>query len=532
MTGTIDKLAAAFKLHMPSMAPAKPTETELKLQLAPKHVKRFRRSAALSKSVCTEVDIDNVYFDTPDRLLQRHQMALRVRRIGARWLQTLKSAAKTSGAISRRGEWETPVSAVRGQGQLDLSLLSASPLPDLLARQNGAVELQSVFLTRVRRSQWIIERADATIEVALDIGEISAKAARTVLREPICEVELELKEDNNQAGHASLIDLALELLDVGGKQPPALTPTARSKSERGYQLTMQRPPAAVKASAKGFVESITAKATTAHALRTVVAHGLAVLIANIELLLRYDDPECVHQARVALRRVRSAIRLFDRERRGVPRSLAGELRWFARALGEARDWDVITDETLPSLTAGIGADAVKALVAKAEGRRRQARADIRKAARSARYAALVLNGERWCLTPAPSGAELLADAAAPALKSASKKLFKEARFFTALTPPRRHQVRILAKRLRYALDLFAVALPKQAAARYTDALSELQDSLGELNDASVATAVLPQLTKSERIRKSVQQWLASMESERVLNIEVRLLALSKLEVPR
>ncbi len=357
-----------------------------------------------------------------------------------RWLQTLKSAGKTSGALTHRGEWETPARVVRGQGQLDLARLSANHRCRNCSRgRSTRAELQPVFRTRVRRTQWIIERADATIEVALDIGEISAKGARTTLREPICEVELELKEDKGQGGAAALIDLAIDLLDAGGKQPLALTPMARSKGERGYQLAAQRPPTAVKASAKGFVEDITAKATTAHALRTVVAHGLAVLTANIELLLRYDDPEYVHQARVALRRVRSAIRLFDRERRDVPQSLAGELRWFARALGDARDWDVIADETLPSLAEGIGVDAVKPLVAKADARRRQARANIRKAARSARYAALVLNGERWCMTPAPAGAELLADAAAPALQSASKKLFKAARFFAALTPPRRHR---------------------------------------------------------------------------------------------
>src|SRR4030095_16276610 len=109
-----------------------------------------------------------------------------------------------------------------------------------------------------------------------------------------------------------------------------------------------------------------------------------------------------------------------RKKNEVPHAFADDLRWFARALGDARDWDVLADETLPSLTEAIGADAVKALVAKATEFRRQAHADIRKAARSTRYAALVLNGERWYLTPAPAGAELLADAARPALRGASK----------------------------------------------------------------------------------------------------------------
>ncbi|MBA3252700.1 MAG: CHAD domain-containing protein [Pseudomonadota bacterium] len=507
--------------------PAPPNEIELKLQLAPAHVDRFRRSAALSKSVCTEVDIDNVYFDTRDRLLQRHRMTLRVRQIGRRWLQTLKVEGKAGGAVSRRGEWETPAQVLRGEGRLNLARLAGSPLPDLLAQQSVKVVLQPVFHTRVRRAQWLMERAGATIEVALDIGEISAEGERGAVREAICEVELELKRGEP----AALIDLALELLEVGGKQPPALTPVVRSKAERGYQLEAQRPATAVKASAKAFVENVTRKATTASALRTVVAHGLAVVTANIERLLRYDDPEYVHQSRVALRRVRSAIRLFDREHRDVPRSLSDELQWLARALGEARDWDVIAEETLPPLAEAIGVETAKPLVSKADHRRRQARARIHKAARSARYAALVLNGERWCMSPAPADAEMLADTAAPALRSASKKLFKAARFFAALTPTRRHQVRILAKRLRYALDLFAVALPKQAAARYVDALSELQDALGQLNDASVAIAVLPQLTKSLRIRESVQQRFALLEPDRVLDIESRLLKLSKLEAP-
>ena len=207
-----------------------------------------------------------------------------------------------------------------------------------------------MFRTRVRRAQWTVERGDASIEVSLDIGAISTEVEHQSLSEPICELELELKQARGEGGAAALIDLALELLDVGGKSPPALTPVARSKAERGYQLAAQRPAPAVKASAKAFVENITNRSTTAGALRAVVAHGLAVLTANIECLLRYDDPEYVHQSRVALRRVRSAIRLFDPEQHDVPRSLSNEIRWFARALGDARDWDVIADETLPSLT--------------------------------------------------------------------------------------------------------------------------------------------------------------------------------------
>ena len=529
MNGTIracdrplDKLADVHLIPMP----ARPIETELKLQLAPAHVGRLRRSPVLSKAVCTEVNIHNIYFDTKDRLLHRHRMALRVRQIGRRWLQTLKTSPKTSGTMSSRGEWETPARVVRGQGRVDLARLAESPLPELLAKEKRQTELEPVFRTSVRRAQWIVQRGTPVVEVALDVGEIGAEVDGQVLHEPICELELELKQASGEGAAAALIDLALELLDVGGKSPPSLTPVALSKAERGYQLAAQRPIPVVKASAKTFVEDVTIRSTTASALRAVLARGLAVLTANIEGLLRYDNPEYVHQARVALRRARSAIRLFDREQHDVPRSLSDELRWFARALGDARDWDVLVDETLPSLTDAIGVDAVQLLVARANSKRRQAHMNIRKAARSSRYAALVLNVEKWCMTPEPGGSALFVDAAAPALKGASKKLFKRACFFAALTPPRRHRVRILAKRLRYALDLFAVVLPKRATERYIESLAELQDTLGQLNDAAVAKAVLPQLSKSRRLRRSAAIWFDSVERDRVRDAERRLLKLS------
>lgn len=511
------------------MPDAAPTETELKLQLAPTDINRLRLASALAESACTEVDLENVYFDTSDRLLQRHQMALRLRRIGKRWLQTLKSERK-GGAVSQRHEWETPARVQRGQGQIDMARLAQSPLSDLLARKNRRMALHPIFRTHVRRSQWLIKRAGATIEVALDVGEIVVQQ-HDAARESICEVELELKQAQGDNGPAALIDLALELLDGNGRQPLRLTPVSRSKAERGYQFAAQRPPTADKASAKGFVEGLTPKITTSSALRAIVAHGLAVTTANVELLLRYDEPEYVHQARVALRRVRSAIRLFDRAQCETPKSWTDELRWFARALGDARDWDVICDETLPSMSNGIGVAAVKPLVAKADQQRRYARAKIRKAARSPRYAALVLNGERWCLTAPPEGSEILADAAAPALQKAAKRLFKSACFFTALSPSQQHRVRILAKRLRYALDLFAVGLPKEAAERYTDALAALQDALGQLNDAAVARRVLPQLSKALQLRRSARAWFASIEPDRLRDVEQRLLKLSTMQKP-
>ena len=104
-------------------------------------------------------------------------------------------------------------------------------------------------------------------------------------------------------------------------------------------------------------------------------------------------------------------------------------------------------------------------------------------------------------------------------------------FFAALSASRRHRVRILAKRLRYALDLFAVVLRKQATARYVEGLAELQDTLGKLNDAAVAKGILPQLSKSSRLKRSAAIWFDSVEPDLVHDAERLLLNLSSLQKP-
>jgi len=507
-----------------------PVETELKLQLLPEHIARLRSSSVLSQSVPETFELDNIYYDTSDHLLHRHAMALRLRKVGGRWFQTLKTQGIARGSVRDRGEWETPARVVRRRGRIDVARFVKSPLTSLLAQHPGRSSLVPIFRTHVTRTVWSIQRGPTSVEVALDVGEIEAEHQQQMLREAICEIELELK-GGPRNGELVLLDLALELIDANGRAPLALVPVTRSKAERGYQLVSGKRPSAVKASAKAIIGRISRRATSATALRSLVSAGLAVLSANVEYLLRHDDAEFVHQARVALRRIRSAARLLDRKERDMPQALTDELRWLAHTLGEARDWDVITHQTLPSLAEGLGADAISALIAKAEERRRRVRERVLNSVRSARYAALVLSGECWCMTPPLANAKLLEALAARRLDSASKKLLKAARFFSALDPERRHQVRILGKRLRYALDLFAVVLPKQATARYVDALSELQDVLGQMNDASVAIAVLPKLSRSRAIRQSMQTWLLSIEPERVRDAETKLLALSKLDAP-
>lgn len=166
--------------------------------------------------------LTNVYLDTPQRELAAARAALRLRRHGGQWLQTLKSAGESRDGLATRQEWETPVSAeaieLERLPEAARSLLA--PLYD---------RLQPVFRTDFRRRTWRIGFDGAQIEAALDLGEITAPGRSA--REPIHELELEFLSGNVADAGQALRSLAGQLQAVA-----QITPSDRSKAARGYAL--------------------------------------------------------------------------------------------------------------------------------------------------------------------------------------------------------------------------------------------------------------------------------------------------------
>jgi inorganic triphosphatase YgiF len=501
-------------------------EVELKLLVPPDARESLLQHPLLRVVPARRLRLDAVYFDTADSLLRKHALGLRLRRSGRQWVQALKLGADAPSALGARQEWESPARVRNGRPRLDVARLAASPLPGLLAR-HGTPPLAPVFETRVIRTLWRIEHRASRIEVALDIGRLLARRGGAEVELPVSELELELIEGRTE----DLPDAALRLLGRG-RSALALVPLTASKAERGYRLAAGKNVAVVKAAARGFVERLRAGQTAGEALRAVVAHGLGVLLADVAVLRETHDPEAVHQARVALRRMRSAIRLLDRRNEDFPARLATELRWAAQQLGVARDWDVIVDATLPALLdgaqAGLGG-ATDALGAKARAHRDAARAATVAALTTPRFARMALQAQAWSMTEAPSG-RTLRQSAPRLLDRAHRRLFESARFFAALSPARRHRVRILAKRLRYALDVLSVALPQRAAEHYVTALAELQDVLGEINDTAVALERVGELDASAALLRHLQQRFEAREQALVIEVERLLKALY--ETPR
>ncbi|XKH60842.1 CYTH domain-containing protein [Halomonas sediminis] len=193
-------------------------EVELKLALTEDGPEALATHALLASLPCRRQQLINIYFDTPEGVLENARMALRLRQVDGRTLQTLKTAGQGGGGMSERGEWEWEVPA----GQLDLDGLSA--LPVMHDWKSAALErLAPRLQTNFNRTTWQLDASGSSMEVALDQGEIRAGSHRASIR----EAELELVKGDPQALWAVAFSLAETI---------RLRPADMSKAARGNAL--------------------------------------------------------------------------------------------------------------------------------------------------------------------------------------------------------------------------------------------------------------------------------------------------------
>jgi triphosphatase len=465
-------------------------EIELKLALDPADLNRLTRSPALTAAgPARSRTLVSRYFDTVDHRLRQAGLALRVRESGRRFVQTLKSAPESTGGVSIRGEWESPVS-----GPLpELARLPAASLLDGLSGVNPG-DLLALFESRIKRSQRLLFLPDGShIEIAVDRGDIVCHDGETL---PVCEVELELKPGAAAPDVGALYDLALAL-----NETVPLRLERQSKSDRGYGLAGAPVPGWGKA---GRV-LLSPDDTIDTALTRMLRLGLSHLAANEATALQGIQPEGVHQLRVALRRLRAVLAGF---RPLLPPGMAepltaltAELKWLAGSLGPARDWDVFLTETLPPLQMACPDESGLAdLLELARGERTRGYQQVREALTSRRCTALLLtlaawaDGRRWRVGADASSLDALDRPVRPFAYMLLQKRHRQARRrgqrLAALALPARHELRLALKKLRYAGELFRSLYPEKPTERYMQRLSALQDRLGAIQDVvSISTAI-------------------------------------------
>ncbi|WP_026312632.1 CYTH and CHAD domain-containing protein [Bradyrhizobium huanghuaihaiense] len=475
----------------PSNAAARPAgEIELKLLIDADRMAHFSAApviAANARNKGTKKRLKSVYYDTPERTLRRAGLSLRVRQSGTRFVQTVKTDAADDPL--RRGEWEASVPSLAPDLALALPFI-----PEKLRSHLGAQPLEAVFTADIHRHTRIVDLPSGTVEIAFDQGELTA-GERSL---PVSEIELELK-----SGSASTIyEIALRLAEHG-----AVKPSIRSKSARGFELTANKAPSARRPGKIRLDPSVTLDEAFATILRSCFLHLLQSLPAAED----GRNPEGVHQLRVSLRRLRSALDLM-RSAGALSNldSLRSEARWLAQDLSAARDWDVFQLDTLPTIARACpsvaGFDALERVAAQ---RQSEAYRKAHLALDDRRCAVFLISLGGWIETRgwrndvAPEDLGRLAEPAVNfarrVLSEQHAKVLKRGRRFRSLTVDEVHRVRLAAKRLRYLgeflLPLFA---DRKSARKFARRLAGLQEELGAFNDMAVTASLLDGLGSEDR----------------------------------
>ncbi len=343
--------------------------------------------------------------------------------------------------------------------------------------------LAPIFKTVIQRTERPVRFEESDIAVTLDAGRIESEQGDASL----CEVELELKQGDPSALFA--------LAKVLGESVP-LRLGALSKGERGEALldgTLRRPR---KAETPVFEPGITA----GEAFARIVQGCLRQYGINEAVFLHTRDLEALHQMRVALRRLRSAFSLFKPMLAGDAQAetLRADLKSAIEPFGTARNLDVFLAETLTAEIERRPDEAgLTALKDRLSADRERAYAAVLDVVNGGAWRNLLLDLVAWTEIGAWRRAATLPhrdrpaeDFAAETLEKLRRQLKKRGRHLDTLSPEERHRVRIVGKKLRYGAEFFAPLFPEKKAVKrrkaFTEALSDLQDHLGALNDLATA----------------------------------------------
>lgn len=441
-------------------------EFELNLQVpaatAALLLAEFRRRGA------RRVHLQAHYHDTADDLLALRGLSLRLRKEGRRWVQTLK--ASTDNTL-RRGEDNISLVVPNGtQPQLDAARhvdgAASAALRKALADLPAPSPLVERCATDVWRHRCEVQLPEALIEVALDIGTIRAKGAGV----PICEVEFELK----QGRAAPLFDWARSWVGEGG-----LWLNTVSKAQRGLMLARGEPFAAP---VKAAVPHLHARLGGAMVLRSAVGAALEQVLANASALAAGStQAEHVHQLRVGLRRVRTALRELGPLGEAIDANWERLLARTFEALGRIRDLDT-TLQTVAPLLRDAGALAFEWPTAPPS---RSAQEIVRE--RGFQQGLIDLLGFTSSEPDVASTVDVKA-AIGARLAKLDDQVRRAAKRFESLPSADQHQVRKRLKRLRYLAEFVTTLYKRDAVHRFVESLEPAQDALGRHNDIAVAAA--------------------------------------------
>ena len=447
-------------------------EIELKLQLDPADIAILLGDPLFTEQEPVARDLISTYFDTAQCALHSAGLSLRIRTSGGELIQTVKTESKAAASLFARDEWECAVSG---------NALELDDAPAIIVKALGKKRVQQlapVFRVKVNRTTIVHESDRNCIELVVDQGFAIADGREM----PIAEIELELLDGNREA----LFTLASRL--------SALVPLrlgVQSKSERGYALLKGKNGLCVKA------EPITLSPDndTASLFEAVAGSCVRQFRLNEDKLLKTREPLALHQARVALRRLRSALSTFTGmlEGPGLDRFRAG-FRKLSSKLGTVRDVDV--------MIAKIDHEPALEQLRFARTQRYNLVLDT---LNSAATRSLMLDFVEWISIGhwrTRQETSELRDAsglvtASRTLDRLRHKMKRRGKHLSQLDEHDLHRVRIIGKKVRYTAEFFAdfYRSKKEDHRReqFLTATKNLQTALGHLNDLASGRALFDEL---------------------------------------
>jgi CHAD domain-containing protein len=448
-----------------SQPPSVNREREVKLEASTEFVlPRLDGLDGLRLLADDSVDLDADYYDTDDLRLTRAGLSLRYRSDDG-WTVKVPNAPAAR-ALDRS---EITIPGPRGEPPEEAR--------DLVRAWTRDAPVRKVAHVRTKRRRVRLGRRPGVADVEVADDRVTGSAF-TAQQSQFREIEVELGAGaHRKAGKV----VESRLRSAGARTGDDLPKVARVLGKRATAPSDAAPPG--KLGERSTVHDLV-QAAIASSLHRLVTHDAGVRLG--------EDPEAVHQARVATRRLRSDLRtLRPVTDRAITDPLRDELKWLGSRLGAVRDADVLAHLLKGELELLGETDTAPArsLLQELERQRAAARDELMDAMRSERYRALLDRLVAAARRPPvlPDAARKVASKIAPGLvRRPWHRLDREVKHLSSAPPDTElHEVRKLAKQARYAAEA-VTPVSGAPARRFAKAIERVQEVLGEHQDAVLA----------------------------------------------
>lgn len=450
-------------------------EVELKFQLPESKKKSVQQY--LKKHKAQQIHLQAKYYDTPDRLLAKNGMALRLRKENDLWVQTFKAAGQSH---LHRVEEEIFLGKCDQEPDLNLELYQDNKVvTDLLNTALGkeAKKLSLQFETDVQRTYHVFEADNTAIEVCLDDGVVKTATAQSI----ICEVEFELK----QGAVKTLIQFTQQWINRY-----ALWLDVRSKAERGNLLALEQ---AVSPAVHAKTLTLNKDINAEQALKKIVENCLGQFLPNMAAIADgVAEAEHIHQARVSLRRLRSALKHFSSWSNEVNPLWEEQIAELFRQLGDTRDEDAIRTEVLPIIKQHGSPELLLPVSA-------QPLKELSILFTSLDTIKLLLDLLAFAYSEEDSKSKTggLKKHIKKSLDKLHHKVISNAEHFSELEVTQQHKIRKTAKQLRYCVEFISSLYPDKKVQQYLKQLQPVQNTLGQYNDLFMAEGIFNKAVEND-----------------------------------